>query len=116
MGGAKNLPELTRPQLIWDYTDADAVVVLDGMSVEAVLPVWEEAAGSQGRGERKATQALRALERLPRGEPRWLRELLERALTAGHWERVHPHPLFDAGHRVLPASRRPWPERWLGPT
>lgn len=92
--GAKNLPELTRAQLIWDYTDADVVVVLDGIAVAAVLPIWDEAKRSARVGEwKKATAALQALERLPGGEPRWLRELLERALTTGHWERVHPHPL-----------------------
>jgi ABC-type cobalamin/Fe3+-siderophores transport system ATPase subunit len=92
--GAKNLPELTRAQLIWDYTDADVIVVLDGMSVDAVLPLWEQAKEAARSGnKRKAAQALRALEQLPGGEPVWLRELLQRALDTGHWERVHPHPL-----------------------
>jgi energy-coupling factor transporter ATP-binding protein EcfA2 len=92
--GAKNLPELTRAQLIWDYTDADVVVVLDNLSVEAVLPVWEEAKRAARSGARgRAREVLRNLERLPGGEPRWLRELLERAIATGHWERVHPHPL-----------------------
>jgi hypothetical protein len=70
------------------------VVVLDGLSAYAftrfgVVAKWAALSGAA----KTAARALRGLARLPGGEPRWLRELLEKALTTGHWDRVHPHPL-----------------------
>lgn len=95
-GGAKSLPSVAEASLIWDYTDADVVVVLDNIAASEVVPLWDRARDAASRGSHKeAQQALYELERLPGGEPRWLREFLSRTLAAGDWERLHVAPLKE---------------------
>jgi ABC-type transport system involved in cytochrome c biogenesis ATPase subunit len=93
-GGAKTLPSIATASLIWDYTDADVVVVLDNLAADVVQPIWKEAIGeAQSGNTRQAQRILQTLEKMPGGEPKWLRELLSKAIVDQKFARLHPSPL-----------------------
>jgi ABC-type transport system involved in cytochrome c biogenesis ATPase subunit len=95
-GGANSLPSVVQASLIWEFTDAEVIVVLDNISRETVEPIWLAAqAAMQARDWKKAQSCLYALEKLPGGEPRWLREFLSRAIGDGHWSRLRVAPLEE---------------------
>jgi hypothetical protein len=90
MRGAKNLSSLAQADILFDYTDAPILVVLDGVHDDLVTPHWQAAAdlAAQGRpGD--ARRALMRLDELPGGEAKWLRELGQRAVDSGRIKRIH---------------------------
>ena len=54
VGGAKHLASLATAHVLWDFTEADFVVVLDGMIAEQVQPIWAEAQALRDRGDRRS--------------------------------------------------------------
>lgn len=89
MGGAKQLPAMAYATWLWNLTDARIVVVLDGIASEAIAPIWSRAREHSAEGRHlPARSALRALDDLDGGEPKWLRAFLEQALETGTWSRI----------------------------
>ena len=95
-GGANSLPSVVQASLIWEYTDAEVIVVLDNISRETVEPIWLAAQAAMDANDGKEAQScLYAMEQLPGGEPRWLREFLSRAIAGGQWSRLQVAPLDE---------------------
>jgi hypothetical protein len=95
-GGAKTLPSILQASLIWEFTDAEVIVVLDNISREAIEPIWRAVQAAMAAGDiQKAQSGLYALESLPGGEPKWLRELLSRAIGGGQYKRLQIEPLAE---------------------
>lgn len=94
VGGAKQLPSLASAHLLWNFTDADVVVILDGLAREKVEPIWSRCLAAYERNNRKEAQAvLRDLDRLPGGEALWIRDLLTKAVEQRQAHRIHVFPL-----------------------
>ena len=94
IGGAIAAPSLAEAALLFDFTDAQIVVVLDGVAAKAVTPSWQAAIAHADDGNiKQARRELLALEKISGWEAKWLRDLLERALNTGRWNRIIPAPL-----------------------
>lgn len=94
IGGGATAPSLAEAALLFDFTDAQIVVVLDGVAAKAVTPCWKAAIAHADEGNiKKARRELLALEKIPGWEALWLRDLLERAINTGRWNRIVPAPL-----------------------
>ena len=59
MGGAKAAPSIVDAQLLWDFTVADVVVVLDGLAADEILPIWRRVQDLARKG--RTEDALREL-------------------------------------------------------
>lgn len=89
MSGASNTKAVIDAQLIFQFTSAPIVVVLDNIS-QGALSAWEAARAASLAGEEKAARRqLELLGAFDGGEAAWLRELGERCLATGTWHRVH---------------------------
>lgn len=96
IGGAIAAPSLAEAALLFDFTDAQIVVVLDGVAAKAITPSWQAAIAHADDGNiRQARRELLALEKISGWEAKWLRDLLERALNTGRWNRITPAPLVE---------------------
>lgn len=96
LGGGRAAPSLADATLLFDYTDANVVVVLDGIALETVAPIWETTVAHAQRGEiAAARRELARLEELDCWEAKWLRELLDKAIIGGTWSRLVPAPLRE---------------------
>jgi energy-coupling factor transporter ATP-binding protein EcfA2 len=90
VGGAKQMMSLASAGLLWDFTDAAIVLVLDNIARATIQPVWERAQSAMAAGRREAAiRALVPLGKLPGAEARWLQNLLTRAIKAGRGHRIH---------------------------
>ncbi|WP_019874679.1 hypothetical protein [Sporichthya polymorpha] len=89
VGGAKQMQSLATAGLIWDFTDAAIVLVLDNIARAAIQPVWDKAQAAIGRGgTESAIRALVPLGKMPGAEARWLQNLLTRAIRARRAHRI----------------------------
>ena len=90
MRGAKNLQSVLNARLIFDYTDAPVLVVIDNIKQALIQPLWEQAVSHAAKGRTKeAVAALRPLEGVEGGEARWLREFGEQAVRSGRLDRLN---------------------------
>ena len=89
VGGAKQMQSLATAGLIWDFTDAAIVLVLDNIARAAIQPVWDKAQAAIARGgTESAIRALVPLGKMPAAEARWLQNLLTRAIRAHRAHRI----------------------------
>ncbi|HUR73351.1 MAG TPA: hypothetical protein VMZ00_03700 [Sporichthya sp.] len=89
VGGAKQMQSLATAGLIWDFTDAAIVLVLDNIARAAIQPVWDKAQAAIARGgTESAIRALVPLGKMPGAEARWLQNLLTRAIRAKRAHRI----------------------------
>ncbi|GAA0610801.1 hypothetical protein GCM10009547_11050 [Sporichthya brevicatena] len=89
VGGAKQMQSLATAGLIWDFTDAAIVLVLDNIARAAIQPVWDKAQAAIARGgTESAIRALVPLGKMPGAEARWLQNLLTRAIRARRAHRI----------------------------
>jgi predicted ATPase len=87
--GAKQATTLLEASLLFDYSDAPIVLVLDNLADEAIAPVWRKAMALGQRGRTKeALAALRQLRDLDGGEARWLLDLGSRAVEQHQLARI----------------------------
>jgi hypothetical protein len=114
VSGAKQIPSLATAHLLWDFTDAEVVVVLDGISQEVLAPVWTKAMTAYEQGDRRAArQALRGLEGVAGGEAMWLRALLDKAIEQHQAHRIHLHTLAEPDivlYLPCPVPNHDWDE------
>jgi ABC-type transport system involved in cytochrome c biogenesis ATPase subunit len=90
LGGAKHLAAVAEAEVLFDYTDAPFLVVLDNLHRDAIITAWSSATAHATKGHQKAAiAALRPLEALPGGEAKWLRQLGQRAIDTGRLDRLH---------------------------
>jgi len=110
MGGAAKLSPVLDSRLIFDYTDAKVLVVLDNSGDEETRSVWEQAMAMCRAGDfDSARETLLALRR--DGEPGFLRNFGLRAVERGQTDRVevfgltHPDILdYLSPSAVVPKS------------
>lgn len=94
--GATQLPFALHSRLLYDFTDASIVTVIDNLSPTHVQSTWAEAQslaiteGTQRAGEYLRHQLPASKEHI---ENKFLREFLSRALEMGVESRVTPYPL-----------------------
>lgn len=96
VGGAKALTTLLDSDLLFSFTDAHVVLVLDNLNQAVIGEIWVRITAAYTAGDDQAAKrALRDLERIPGGEAGWLRNLAEQALTNGMLDRIHVHGLHE---------------------
>ena len=93
--GAKDLRSVAEAKFLFSSTEAMFLVVLDGLLMEKVRPIWDEAQGHANAGSIK--DARRALGKLKHveggGELKWLEELGHAALNTAKIARIEVHGL-----------------------
>ena len=88
--GAKNMKDVFDSQVLFDFTDARLVALLDNIDAQTVNDLWNRARDLAGVGQVDEAASMVRM-RLPRsesGENRFLAEFLTRALQTGEHERV----------------------------
>ncbi|HEY2834186.1 MAG TPA: AAA family ATPase [Sporichthyaceae bacterium] len=89
VGGAKQMASLASAGLLWDFTDAAIVIVVDNIARATIAPVWEKAQRAIASGRFAAAErALVPLGKLPGAEARWMQNLLQRAIRANRAHRI----------------------------
>jgi energy-coupling factor transporter ATP-binding protein EcfA2 len=89
VGGAKQMVSLASAGLLWDFTDASIVIVVDNIARTTIQPVWERAQAAMAAGRVEAAiRALVPLGKLPGAEARWMQNLLTRAIKARRGHRI----------------------------
>jgi predicted ATPase len=89
VGGAKQMASLATAGLLWDFTDAAIVIVVDNIARATIAPVWEKAQRAIASGRLAAAErALVPLGKLPGAEARWMQNLLQRAIRANRAHRI----------------------------
>src|SRR5581483_6080875 len=89
VGGAKQMVSLASAGLLWDFTDASIVIVVDNIARTTIQPVWEKAQTAMAAGRTEAAiRALVPLGKLPGAEARWMQNLLTRAIKARRGQRI----------------------------
>ncbi|HZE66411.1 MAG TPA: hypothetical protein VE081_07260 [Sporichthyaceae bacterium] len=89
VGGAKQMASLATAGLLWDFTDAAIVIVVDNIARATIAPVWEKAQRAIASGRVAAAErALVPLGKLPGAEARWMQNLLTRAIRANRAHRI----------------------------
>jgi predicted ATPase len=89
VGGAKQMASLATAGLLWDFTDAAIVIVVDNIARATIAPVWEKAQKAIAAGRVAAAErALVPLGKLPGAEARWMQNLLTRAIRANRAHRI----------------------------
>lgn len=86
--GGKFLKSAADSQLLFDFTTAEVVVMLDNLSTKHVEEVWDNALIAREAGENvaKVTSILRGLEKS--GEGRYLSNFCIEAIKTQHYKRV----------------------------
>jgi energy-coupling factor transporter ATP-binding protein EcfA2 len=94
IGGAKALTSVADASILFDFTSASIIVVLDNTQNEAVQPIWRRLVSADAQDdERGAQSALRDLELVDTGEGRWLRQFAGQAIKTHRLDRVTVHGL-----------------------
>ncbi len=89
VGGAKQMVSLANAGLLWDFTDAAIVIVVDNIARATIAPVWEKVQKLVAAGRTEAAvRALVPLGKLPGAEARWMQNLLTRAIRARRAHRI----------------------------
>ncbi|TQS94363.1 hypothetical protein EU811_00820 [Arthrobacter sp. TS-15] len=93
--GAKDLRSVAEAKFLFTSTEAMFLLVLDGLLIEKVRPIWDEAQGHANAGNIKAARrALSKLRNVPGGgELKWLEELGHAALNTAKIARIAVHGL-----------------------
>lgn len=87
MDGAKKLNEALTVPMIFDYTDANVVVVLDNSP--DVEKDWNDLVDAHQRGDKKRSQSIiRAINERPGGEAGWIAKFAQAAIDRGRLDRV----------------------------
>jgi hypothetical protein len=89
--GAKRMNESLAVPMIFDYTDAQVVIVLDNVPDGAKL--WDELVSHRAHDRTAIEQTLRRFGRLGTGEGRWLEAFARAALERDQLHRVTVHGL-----------------------
>lgn len=96
--GAKELVSVIQASVLFDYTDANFVLVIDGVDPSSANAVIDKARAALSSGAPRAAEIeLRKLRSLDGQEVVWLEELLRRAVQTARLERltVSSLPQFD---------------------
>ncbi|MBT8163151.1 hypothetical protein [Arthrobacter terricola] len=95
--GAKGLRSVVEAKFLFSSTEAMFLVVLDGLLMDEVRPIWDEARGHANAGNiREARGALAKLKGVPGGgELKWLEELGHAALNTAKFARIEVHGLKE---------------------
>ncbi|MGQ0843366.1 MAG: AAA family ATPase [Sporichthyaceae bacterium] len=89
VGGAKQMVSLANAGLLWDFTDAAIVIVVDNIARTTIAPVWDKVQRLVAAGRTEAAvRALVPLGKLPGAEARWMQNLLTRAIRARRAHRI----------------------------
>lgn len=89
INGAKQLTAMLNAPMIFDYTDAKVLLVLDNLVQETMAVSWARFRDAASRGDAPAaTKLLNEIERLPGGEAKWLRDMAEAAWRQGQLHRI----------------------------
>ncbi|WP_229230734.1 ATP-dependent nuclease [Sinomonas cyclohexanicum] len=93
--GAKGLRSVAEAKFLFTATEATFLIVLDGLPMERIQPIWDEARRHAEAGSSKdARRALDKLKQVPGGgEVKWLQELGQAALETAKLDRIHVHGL-----------------------
>lgn len=87
LDGAKKLNEALTVPMIFDYTDANVVVVLDNLP--DVEKDWNDLVAAHQRGQKSQVQAIiRAINARPGGEAGWIAKFAQAAIDRGRLDRV----------------------------
>lgn len=96
MGGGLAAASIADSELLFEFTDAQIVIVLDNVAMAELMPLWEQATAHAEAGDlRRARRAAAELERLDGWEAKWMRDLLGRGLDRGVWRRIVPATLGE---------------------
>lgn len=96
MGGGLAAASIADSELLFEFTDAQVVVVLDNVAMAELMPLWQQAIAHAESGDvRQARRVAAGLERLDGWEAKWMRDLLGRALDRGMWHRIVPATLHE---------------------
>jgi energy-coupling factor transporter ATP-binding protein EcfA2 len=96
VGGAKQIASLVTAGILWDFTEADVVIVLDGLRAEELRPMWQSAQNHRQMGNPDAAiRVLAPLTHMEGGEARWLHTLLAKAIQSGQPERLFLETLSE---------------------
>ena len=94
MRGAKDLRHLVEAQLLFDFSSAAVLVVVDNVRGEIAVPIWRRAQAAAAADHRSAAHsALLDFLREKGWEAQWLCELGIRALETGQLERIDIFPM-----------------------
>ena len=89
VGGAKQMVSLANAGLLWDFTDAVIVIVVDNIARATIAPVWDKVQKLVANGRHEAAvRALVPLGKIPGAEARWMQNLLTRAIRARRAHRI----------------------------
>ncbi|WP_460991115.1 ATP-dependent nuclease [Sinomonas soli] len=93
--GAKDLRSVAEAKFLFTATEAAFLVVLDGLLMHRIRPIWGEAQTQSAEGNVKgARRSLSQLEKVPGGsEVKWLQELGHAALDTAQLDRINVHGL-----------------------
>lgn len=119
--GAKGLRHLAAVPFLFDFTDANVLVVLDNLG--SVAKAWSDLRTSHASDDRRGIQrALAAMRSNPGGEGEWLAEFAEHASKRGVLHRVQVFGLQEPDiicylppACFLPDGTETWPQllkRW----
>lgn len=88
--GAKNMKDVFDSQVLFDFSDANLVALLDNIDAQTVHDLWNSARdlAAVGKVDEAASILRTKLPRSESGENRFLAEFLTRALQTGEHERV----------------------------
>jgi hypothetical protein len=93
--GAKDLRSVAEAKVLFSSTEAMFLIVLDGLPMEEVRPIWDEvrehAAGARTKAARSALGRLKLVK--GGGELKWLEELGHAALDTARLPRIEVHGL-----------------------
>jgi energy-coupling factor transporter ATP-binding protein EcfA2 len=88
LGGAVHAPGLVDSRVLFDFTDASVLVVLDNVDAALAGTCWERARDQASRGDtRSAVAELSPLQQATR-EMRWMYDFARRAIESKQEERI----------------------------
>lgn len=92
--GARNLPRTIESRVLFDFTDAQVVALVDNISAGEITYAWHQAQRvAKVKGEESAGEILRSILGSSSNERQWLAQWLSRALETGREGRVTPFGL-----------------------
>lgn len=116
--GAEDPRSVAEAKFLFTATEAAFLVVLDGLLMDRIRPIWDEAQRHSGDGNVKgARRALNQLEKVPGGnEVKWLQELGHAALDTAQLDRINVHGLAKRDilmylpEATFMSTPKTWPE------
>lgn len=117
LGGSDNLPPMAASQLLFDMTEAQVVVLLDGVDTDKFLEKWHTILADWQADPAARSHAGKRLADLiaQPGEIGQLAQFCRHALEHGHEHRIHPFGLAEpdiANYMSVQAFAPNRPEGW----